>query len=864
MIFMNLIKITDLTNHLGISSRSLRYYEQMGLIQSVRPDFEKYRYYDAENIELLKQIMVLRKMQIPIKDIIRIYQSQDMSVVVEAFVNRIDAIDEEVNTLFELKCIVNEFLQTMIKNGINKISALPLLYDEMNKQLESIEEHKPGTYEKLSAVSDKLQAEINLSIIDLPSMRMLSSKHKNGNTSDPDGFTDWLMLHDIPRGIPGRHELFEYQDSRNDTIILQKVEEEFKNNSPYADIHFDGGLFAVGSGFIDEDIGAFHRAMLKSFDENKYYKVDYLYDGRLRHETLVESVFSPDDQREKVEVFLPVKKRMPDSSLYNPNEQIYDITLEEIESANPILWSEEFPIDGEREYLLWTSLKIATDIHVKYPFRVDINFRIDKEKIPFYSGAERGISSVRFEYGNEIYGINMGNGADYGSSSEAIAFHQPIIGDYYSYPKLGRIKIPEDNYLTWIVGEKHFAVIINNEVRYCGIHFPYMKMDLALQAPHEIIVASRGLNKVYFRKIMISQLKATPKINLKKGEISMITKQSNNALPDIRGIINGMEGKNYALNDCMAFLVERLEEPPKINYWTFTGITGDGFTMVYNKNKSTFCEYCVSGYLSGPEYISYVFDAIGYEHTYVTAEQINANKTMYLQTLMAYIDRGVPVIVKTTRTDTPGIRTDVLTHFLFVGYEDYGKTLLFLWEDKATLCKYDTTGTINQDWIFVGEKKCDISFDDVVRNAVIKMPHWLTLPEKNGMFFGAKAYRAWADDIENGRYESETDLWSNYSVYICNMATNSGGASAFLDQVKISYPQYTDIINKIAEQYTNTGNGEGGLWKALEDLGGGFNVTPETIQDKEKRTKIATKIREAAMCLDNVLDILSKNLNKKK
>jgi len=41
-----LIKITDLTVRLGLSSRSLRYY-------------------DTENIERLKQIIVLRNMQIP-------------------------------------------------------------------------------------------------------------------------------------------------------------------------------------------------------------------------------------------------------------------------------------------------------------------------------------------------------------------------------------------------------------------------------------------------------------------------------------------------------------------------------------------------------------------------------------------------------------------------------------------------------------------------------------------------------------------------------------------------------------------------------------------------------------------------------
>jgi DNA-binding transcriptional MerR regulator len=153
---LNLVKITDLTAQFGISSRSLRYYEQVGLIKSVRLDFEKYRYFDADAVERLRQIVVLRKMQIPIKDILRIYQSEDMSVVVESFVSRIRAIDEEIGALAELKRIVGEFLQTMVQNGITKISAIPLLYEEMDRQFEQIQERKPVTFEELSSVSEKL------------------------------------------------------------------------------------------------------------------------------------------------------------------------------------------------------------------------------------------------------------------------------------------------------------------------------------------------------------------------------------------------------------------------------------------------------------------------------------------------------------------------------------------------------------------------------------------------------------------------------------------------------------------------------------------------------------------------------------
>lgn len=95
-------------------------YEKVGLLQSVRPPLAKYRFYDDENISRLQQIIVLRKMQIPIKDIISIYDSKDMSVLVQSFVNRMEAIDNEINTLSELKSYLNDFLNAVIKHGITE------------------------------------------------------------------------------------------------------------------------------------------------------------------------------------------------------------------------------------------------------------------------------------------------------------------------------------------------------------------------------------------------------------------------------------------------------------------------------------------------------------------------------------------------------------------------------------------------------------------------------------------------------------------------------------------------------------------------------------------------------------------------
>ena len=340
-----------------------------------------------------------------------------------------------------------------------------------------------------------------------------------------------------------------------------------------------------------------------------------------------------------------------------------------------------------------------------------------------------------------------------------------------------------------------------------------------------------------------------------------------NKLPGIRGIANGMEGKNYPFDDCMAFIMERLGENPQLDYWTFTWITGDGFTQIYNKNQSTRCEYCVSGYLAGREHINNVFNAIGYDCTYVTAKQINADKGQFIQKVKDYINNGIPVLVKTTMAETPTENSE-FTYCLFVGYEDGGNILLYT-NPYENIVSYDTNNTIKQDWIFIGEKKRDVIYSDIILNAVKNMRHRLTMPENNGKCYGAAAFRSWADDVENGRFDNESDLWANYGVYFCVLATNSWANNisdapyaSLINKFAQIHPEFGVVKDKIAEQYFKIGNGDGagGIWKELEDLGGGFNVSNKALCDKEKKTKICEKLREAADCMEAVARILQQNI----
>ncbi|MBB2183373.1 hypothetical protein H0486_10835 [Lachnospiraceae bacterium MD1] len=491
----------------------------------------------------------------------------------------------------------------------------------------------------------------------------------------------------------------------------------------------------------------------------------------------------------------------------------------------------------------------------------------EEESERFGYGSDEG--SIRFYHGNCMFGINMENKADKRLSKEAICFHQPIIENYFCYPKLGKIKKNEYNTLTWIVGEQHFAVIINGEVRYCGVGFPYMDMDLYLQKPQTIIIGSNGQGKKYFKSIKVSQLRTTPKTNIKQGELIMSMKQSNNIISNIHQVITLHYGENYWFNGCAKYVMECLGEK-EYDYSFFAGLTGDNFAQVYAYDHfrgDGATDYILSE-KGNTEYIESIFEACGYASTFVTLKQLSSNLEMYLQTLIAYIDKGVSVIFNLWSK----MPRNLWGWGVFVGYEDYGKTLLYMNSDKPEPQRIASIDLIPNDlmigqeasngWVFVGEKKKEVVLSEIYRKRIISLPKFLTI-KTEGYCFGAEAFRSWATDIENGRFDNmkpeEFDDWPMYTVYVCNLATNSSCCHSFLEKAQTLNPKlkYLDEIRGLYDKMKHLWNEQDG--EDLEAIGGGFNITLEALQNKVKREKIAAKLREFAGCMDQVIEILQKN-----
>lgn len=67
--------IDKLSRMAGVSARTLRYYDEIGLFQPVRVHENGYRIYESSQLEQLQQILFYRALHVPLKQIKRIVQS---------------------------------------------------------------------------------------------------------------------------------------------------------------------------------------------------------------------------------------------------------------------------------------------------------------------------------------------------------------------------------------------------------------------------------------------------------------------------------------------------------------------------------------------------------------------------------------------------------------------------------------------------------------------------------------------------------------------------------------------------------------------------------------------------------------------
>ena len=185
---MELQTIGQVSKNHGISTRMLRYYEQVGLIESLRKDDYAYRVYDENTVIRLRQIMILRKLRVPVKQIISILNNSDTVQIVEIFRQNINQIDNEITALSTVKSILVRFAEEINEKAdvnlkllddetlFSLINSLPFADNQIKEKKEnlSIEELNKAS-ENLNKLEDK-----DIRIVYLPPMTIAAAYASRG------------------------------------------------------------------------------------------------------------------------------------------------------------------------------------------------------------------------------------------------------------------------------------------------------------------------------------------------------------------------------------------------------------------------------------------------------------------------------------------------------------------------------------------------------------------------------------------------------------------------------------------------------------------------------------------------------------
>lgn len=247
-----LIKIRDMTNRYDLSARTLRYYEDMGLIQSIRREDYAYRLYDQENVKRLEQILILRKLNISIKDIQRIFSTSGSETVLEVLGKKVDDIDGEISLLHELKNIVLEFIRQIEQADFGRESDVKLLYEkarEIKAQIVNVDYNgNPSTVNRLLEVTEQLDSKIpDVMIVRIPGFRAVTSGRGSFEELFGGDFEPWQEAHNYlfqPVIFDAADFLCE-KDGIVQWIWALKEDVTETDVSPYDIVEFPGGLYAV-------------------------------------------------------------------------------------------------------------------------------------------------------------------------------------------------------------------------------------------------------------------------------------------------------------------------------------------------------------------------------------------------------------------------------------------------------------------------------------------------------------------------------------------------------------------------------------------------------------------------------------------
>ena len=256
----NTLTVTEVSRAYGVSARMLRHYEKLGLISSDRKEDYSYRVYRPEDIRRLRQILVLRKLRLSLKEIGDILNDPGPAAAISVLERNLSQLDEEIRALQAVRRVIDAFLQALKKRRtlpagdvILEDSQLLALADALSPTSTLIQEERKRIMENLKQADGTFRKLKDVRIVHLPE-RDVAAAHYVGD--DPEAkagemISDFVRANKLWEKHPGLRLYGFNHPSPTDESGFHGYEfwitvpEGMEVKPPLQKKHFAGGTYAA-------------------------------------------------------------------------------------------------------------------------------------------------------------------------------------------------------------------------------------------------------------------------------------------------------------------------------------------------------------------------------------------------------------------------------------------------------------------------------------------------------------------------------------------------------------------------------------------------------------------------------------------
>ncbi len=277
---MNNLTISQVSKMCGVTPRMLRYYEKIGLLKSKHIEGYAYRVYDSEAILQLKQIILLRKLRISLKQIAVILTDQTQENALQILRENLAELNAEITSLRQIRDILQQFINRLDKSTRKK-ARLDLLSDLTLVQVadllslpkttlkessclepKELQTNQHGTAEQerkismddLNKAEETLNKSLNVRILLVPPYTVASYHFIGENPEETVGdvVSDFVQKSGLYKKKPDSR-MFGFnhpnpgilEDDIHGYEVFVTIPDDMEVPEPLVKKKFDGGLYAV-------------------------------------------------------------------------------------------------------------------------------------------------------------------------------------------------------------------------------------------------------------------------------------------------------------------------------------------------------------------------------------------------------------------------------------------------------------------------------------------------------------------------------------------------------------------------------------------------------------------------------------------